>query len=145
MIEFVSVSFNCCPKKNVFWKVVIFEYTWVFRLDQERSVRQLLDSCKYLLHPFGLAKSNVAHITTEYETISIGPRQRVSQSFSMKVRLETVAVKAVLLSALHLPFETRHAIDTVILAADKRVPRLNRLPVHVARYYHSAHSLFCHV
>jgi hypothetical protein len=60
----------------------------------------------------------------------------------MKVGLEIVAVKAVLLSALHLPFKTRHAVDAVIFAADKRVPGFDRLPIHVARYCHSAHHLF---
>jgi hypothetical protein len=96
------------------------------------------------MHPIGLAKSDIAHVTAEYEIISISPRQRTAQSFCMKVRLEIVAIKAMLLSALHLPFETRHAVDAVIFAANKRVPGLNRLPVHVTRYYHSAHSLFCY-
>lgn len=95
--------------------------------------------------PIGLAESNIAHVTAEYEIISISPRQRVIQSFRMDVRPEIVAVQAVFFSALHLPFETRNAIDTVIFAADKRVPRFNRLPVHVVRYYHSTHSLFCQV
>jgi hypothetical protein len=82
------------------------EYAWVLGLDQERSVRQLSDSCEYLLHPFRLAESNVAHVTAKYEAISFCSRQPPAQSLSMKVRLETVAVQALSLSTLHLPLET---------------------------------------
>jgi hypothetical protein len=46
------------------------EYAWVFRLDQEFSVRQLSYSCEYLLHPFRLAESNITQITANTKSLS---------------------------------------------------------------------------
>jgi hypothetical protein len=112
-------------------------------LDQERPIWQLFDSYKYLLHPIPVAESDVAHITTEYEIISISPWQRVIQSFRMKMGLEIVAGQTVFLSSFHLSFEAGHAIGTVIFAPDERVPGFNRLSVHIARYYHP--PTFCFV
>jgi hypothetical protein len=40
----------------------------------------------------------------------------------MKVLLEIVAVQALSLSTLHLPFEARLAVNTVMFAAYKGIP-----------------------